>query len=221
MRRTISAAYGDECPRRYSNCFASLDGKRFKICRPSGPGNQQAGAYNGCYRFHNLGFQSIVGPNGMVLQFSEPFAGAGNYLDMLADSNSLNMTHEALARGGLDVGRFDILADKIYPQVHGNGVVSLRQAQYRHTRADEEEDSAASSARVNVEHLFGKLVNMLAFLDFSKGLKVHEREIGKYMVVGALIINLHTCLYGSQVCAQFSTEYDVILPPALEEYMAV
>jgi len=157
MRRTISAAYGDECPQRYSNCFASLDGKRFRICRPSGPDNQQAGAYNGYYGFHNLGFQSIVGPNGMFLQFSGPFAGAGNDLDMLADSNSLNMMHEALARGGLDVGRFDILADKIYPQGHGNGVVSLRQAQYRHTRADEEEDSAASSARVNVVHLFRKM----------------------------------------------------------------
>ena len=110
----------------------------------------------------------------MFLQFSGPFAGAGNDLDMLADSNSLNMMHEALARGGADVGRFDILADKIYPD---NGVVSLRQAQYRHTRADKEEDSAASSTRVNVEHLFGKMVNLLPFLDFSKGLKVNEREI--------------------------------------------
>ena len=221
MRRTISAAYGNECPARYFNCFASLDGKRFRICRPSGPGNQQAGAYNGYYGYHNLGFQSIVGPNGMFLQFSGPFAGSGNDLDMLAESRSLDMMHEALEDGQLDVGRFDILADKIYPQVRGNGIVSLRQNQYRHTRVEEEEDSAAASACVHVEHLFAKMVNLLPFLDFSKGLKVNEREIGRYMVVGALIINLHTCLYGSQVCAQFSTDFDIILPPTLEEYMAV
>jgi len=119
------------------------------------------------------------------------------------------------------MGRFDILADKIYPQVRGNGIVSLRKNQYRYTRAEEEEDFAAASARVHVEHFFAKMVNLLSFLDFSKGLKINERETGRYMVVIELIINLHTCLYGSQVCAQFSTDFDIILPPTLEEYMAV
>ena len=95
------------------------------------------------------------------------------------------------------------------------------QNQYRYTRAEEEEDSAAASARVHVKHLFEKMVNLLPFLDFSKGLKINEREIGRYMVVGALIINLLTCLYGCQVCAQFSADFDIILPPTLEEYMAV
>ena len=69
------------------------------------------------------------------------------------------------------------------------------------------------------------MVNLLPFLDFSKGLKLNEREIGRYMVVSALIINLHTCLYDGQMCAQFSTDFDIILPLTLEiwtldEYMA-
>ena len=102
------------------------------------------------------------------------------------------------------MGRFDILADKIYPQVRGNGAVSLRQNQYRYTRA-EEEDSAAASTRVHVEaYNIDALINLLPFLDFSKGLKINVREIGIYMVVIALIINLHTCLYGSQVCTNFN-----------------
>ena len=220
MNRTIAQAYGGPCPPRYADCFATIDGKRFRICRPSGPNNQQAGAYNGYYGYHNLGFQSIVGPNGMFLQFSGPFAGAGNDLEMLAHSHSLNMLHDALEEGGFDADAYKILADKIYPQVYGNGVVSLRQQQFRYDEEDEAEDAAASSARVNVEHIFAKMVNLFPFLDFSKGLRVNERAIGQYVIVGALIINLHTCLYGSQVCSQFSTSYDIILPPTLESYMA-
>ena len=68
----------------------------------------------------------------MFLQFSGPFAGAGNDLEMLAHSHSLNMLHDALEEGGFDADAYKILADKIYPQVYGNSVVSLRQQQFRY-----------------------------------------------------------------------------------------
>ena len=47
----------------------------------------------GYYGHHNLGFQSIAGRNGMILQFIEPFSGSGNDLDMSVESLSLNMIH--------------------------------------------------------------------------------------------------------------------------------
>ena len=85
---------------------------------------------------------------------------------------------EAVEVGRWDVG-LDILANKIYPQVHGNSVVSWRQNQYRYTRVNEEKDSAVAAAvdaRAHVEHLLAKMVNLSPLLDFSKGLKVNERE---------------------------------------------
>jgi nuclease HARBI1 len=220
MRRKVLDRY-HAIPERYSNCFAIVDGKRFAICRPSGAGNQQAGAYNNYYGCHNLGYQGIVGPNGMFLQFSGPNAGAGNDLDMLRSSDALNMIQRAIEERGLENDRFDILADKIYPQVHANGVVSLRQDRFILGEEDVAEDAAASSIRTSVEHSFSKMVNLFPFLDYKKGLKMNERAIGRFFTVGALLTNLHTCLYGSQVCDQFSTANDIILPPSLEAYMLV
>jgi hypothetical protein len=46
---------------RYNNAFASIDCKRFAICRPSGPNNQQAVVYNDYYGYHNIGFQGVTG----------------------------------------------------------------------------------------------------------------------------------------------------------------
>jgi nuclease HARBI1 len=221
IRHNLSLHYNGPgpAPARYLDCFATVDGKRFPICRPSGRNNQQAGAYNGYYRNHNLGFQAITGPNGMFLHFSGPHAGAGNDLDMLADSQALQLLNDALGDYRNDGERFDILADAIYPQIRGDGIVSLRQGD--RTVEEEAEDSAASVVRTHVEHSFAKIVNIFPFVDFKKGLKLNEREIGKYMVVGALFTNLHTCLYGSQVCNQFSYGAEIILPPTLEEYMSM
>jgi hypothetical protein len=202
------------------DCFAIVDGKRFAICRPSGVHNQQAAAYNNYYGFHNLGFQGITGPNGMFLQFSGPNAGAGNDLDMLASSDSLNAIRNTADEENM-VEQYDILGDKIYPQIHANGIVSLRQNHFLLSQEDIDEDKAASSIRVCVEHSFSKLINLFPYIDFHKGLKINEREVGKYMVIAALLTNLHTCLYGSQVCQQFSSTNEVILPPTLEEYMEV
>ena len=112
----------------------------------------------------------------------------------------------------------DVLGDKIY-NLRVYGIVSLRK-NYRNP--DEElEDSAGSVIRVPIEHSFGKIVNLFPFVDYKKKLKINERAIGSYIVVCALLTNIHTCLYGSEVCNMFSSDDDYMLLPTLEEYMAV
>jgi hypothetical protein len=40
---------------------------------------------------------------------------------------------------------------------------------------------------------------IFAFLDFKKNLKVLLQPVAKYYIVASLLINCHTCLYGSVV----------------------
>lgn len=75
-------------------------------------------------------------------------------------------------------------------------------------------NKAMSSVRVSVEWTFGKLVQYFAFLDFKKNQKILLQPIGKYYLVGAILTNCHTCLYGSTTTTFFG-----IQPPSLETYL--
>jgi hypothetical protein len=75
-----------------------------------------------------------------------------------------------------------------------------------------------SKVRINVEWGFGKIGQNFAFLDFKKNLKVLLQPIGNYYTVASLLINCHTCLYGSLT----STYFNLNPPPStpsLEKYM--
>ena len=71
-----------------------------------------------------------------------------------------------------------------------------------------------SSVRQAVEWSFGKVITVFAFLDFKKNLKLYLSPIGKYFIVGVILTNCHTCMYGSEV-----TKYFDIQPPSVEEYL--
>ena len=70
-----------------------------------------------------------------------------------------------------------------------------------------------SKVRTCVEWGFGKICTNFAFLNFHKNLKVRLQAVAKYYLVGALLTNAHTCLYGSQTGRYFNLE-----PPTLEQY---
>ena len=72
-----------------------------------------------------------------------------------------------------------------------------------------------SSVRVSVERTFGKLVQYFAYLDFKKNQKILLQPIGKYYLVGAILTNCHTCLYGWVTTTFFSVK-----PPSLETYLS-
>jgi hypothetical protein len=216
MQRKLKSKYNNELPPRYSNCFASLDGKRYAIARPSGPNNQQAGAYNAYYGYHNLAFQTITAPDGMFLHFGGPYAGAATDLNMLVESRAVQDLRDALIATGAVDQVMDVVCDKIY-NIAAAGVAALRR---RHNgNVEVLEDAAACFIRIPVEWSQGNVINLFSFLDFEKNLKINEREIGKYICVGALLTNLHTCLYGSQTSSYFSIEIENVFPPTLEEYM--
>lgn len=64
---------------------------------------------------------------------------------------------------------------------------------------------------MSVEWGFGKICQTFAFLDFKKNLKLLLQPIGRYYLVAAILINCHTCLYGSQTSIYFDLD-----PPSIE-----
>ena len=67
----------------------------------------------------------------------------------------------------------------------------------------------------SIEWSFGKVVWYFAFVDFRKNLKVLLQPVGKYYMVGSLLINCHTCLYGSVTSSYFNLQ-----PPDLGTYLS-
>ena len=80
------------------------------------------------------------------------------------------------------------------------------------------------------EHEFNKSMNQVtsvlnevlekpcqyfAFVDFKKNNKVLLQPVGKYCLVAALLMNCHTCLYGSQKSILFDLQ-----PLALNVYIS-
>ena len=74
-------------------------------------------------------------------------------------------------------------------------------------------NTSMSKARVKVEWIFADVVNYFKFLDFKKNLKIGLSAVGKMYVSCAIILNAHTCLYGSTTSNYFGVD-----PPILDQY---
>ena len=89
----------------------------------------------------------------------------------------------------------------------------FRGAQLRHCQ--QEFNSQMSKVRVSVEWGFGKIAQYFAYLDFKKNLKVLLQPVAKFYLVGTLLINCHTCMYGS-----LTGKYFNVNPPSLNTYLS-
>lgn len=76
-------------------------------------------------------------------------------------------------------------------------------------------NQSVSTVRESVEWLFNDITNYFKFLDFKKNLKIGLSSVGKMYVVGALVRNALTYLYGSQTSRFFQLD-----PPSLQQYFA-
>ncbi|CAC5423121.1 unnamed protein product [Mytilus coruscus] len=86
------------------------------------------------------------------------------------------------------------------------GVISAEQARF---------NKKMSAVRTCVEWIFGKILTLFAFLDYKKNLKLYLQPVGKYYLVGSILVNCHTCLYGSETGHYFDID-----PPSLENYLS-
>lgn len=102
--------------------------------------------------------------------------------------------------------------DPAYP-LRENIIVPFRGANV----TDEQQifNRTMSNVRETVEWGFKDIITQFAFLDFKKNLKLYLQPVGKCYLVGALLTNCQTCVYGNETSIYFDME-----PPSLAEYLA-
>lgn len=190
------------------SCFGFIDGTVRPICRPI---DGQRLFYNGHKRVHALKFQSVSFPNGLIGHLFGPIEGRRHDAYLLAESGLMHRL-AALPRRQEDGRPYTLYGDPAYP-ISPHLICPYRGAVL--TDEQQEFNRTMSSARQSVEWCFGKIATNFSFLDFKKDLKILLQPVAKYYVVGALITNCHTCLYGSQTSRYFQCQ-----PPSLESYLA-
>ena len=181
--------------RPLENCWGFIDGIVRPCCRP---GINQRNVYNGHKRVHGIKFQSAVTPSGLIANLFSPAEGQKHNSGMLGDSGLCTQLQQ-YARGQ-NHSVLCLYGDPAYllrPQLlgpfKGAGVTQIQL----------EWNQAMSKVRINVEWIFGDIINYFKFLDFKKGLKLQLSAIGKMYLVCAILQNAHTCLYGNKTSKHF------------------
>jgi hypothetical protein len=202
-----------------------IDGYRANVCRPSQPADQQQPnvdlqclVYNKWKKVHNILFQNVTTPYGLIADFAGPYVGKNNDLNALGDSDILERFRAALRNANLNTADFDLLGDKIYMNV--NNLKRL----YKNPMSEQGEidNTIDSEPRTMVEWVNGKISNNWAGLQFRKKQKLRLFNVGMHFVVAALLTNAHTLLLSGQT---MNYMYDPDEPfclemPSLEDYFA-
>ena len=185
--------------------FACIDGTLKATCRPS---NNRRIIYNGKERQHGLKYQRITTPDGLILHLTGPFEGARHDAFTYIESRVEQQLRDKTA----DIRTiYRIYGDPAYSL--SNFLISPFQKS-----SDREEilfNEIMASVRIAVAWSFGKVVQLHAFNDFQKNLKIELQPVAKYYIVSIILVNFHTCLYGSQNGEKFG-----IMAPTLEEYLS-
>ena len=187
-----------------SNIWGFLDGTQLKICRPS---IGQESAYNGHKRQHSLKFQSVMLPNGIISHFFGPIEGRRHDSAMYFASG---LDVQAAQVYDSSPNQLALYADSAYA-FRCYLITPFKGA--RLSNVQHKFNNNMSKVRTSVEWGFGKISGVFAFLDFHRNLKVYLQPVGKLMYTGAILANVHTCLYSSQTSKYFGLE-----PPTLEQY---
>eukprot|EP00808_Paulinella_micropora_P012137 g81083.t1 len=70
-------------------------------------------------------------------------------------------------------------------------------------------------ARITIKLNFGKVVSLWPALDFTRKIKINERNLYRHIDVAVLLTSCHTCFYRSEVSQYFDVE-----PPRIWEYLS-
>ena len=148
-------------------------------------------------------------PNGLIANMFGPIEGRRHDAFMLSVSGLEDQLRQFNQPNG---DPFVVYGDPAYGLSH-NIIAPFRCAQL--SQQEQEFNKRMSAVRTSVEWGFGKISQYFAYLDFRKNLKVLLQPVGKYYLVWTLLVNCHTCLYGSQTSSYFD-----LTPPSLETYLS-
>lgn len=185
----------------HKNCWAFIEGSVRPICRPT----RNHKLYSDYNKVHSLKYQSVISPDGLIVNLYGPVEGQKHDSHILHESNILEELENVCQ------GEYCVYGDPGYP-VRSSLIVPFYEANI--CLEEQEFFMKISPIRESPDWGFRKILQNFAFLDCKKNLKIFLQPIGKFYVVGALVINLHTCLYGSA-----ASKYFEIDPPSIEHYL--
>lgn len=195
---------------------AFIDGKVFEICRPSpvvtldgAAVDLQREVYNGHKRTHAIKMQAVHLPNGLTMDLFGPVSGRRHDSYMLRESRLNERVAEVQRESPV---QYKVYGDAAYGGTHTH--ISRGHVGAVLTADQLEENQRMSRVRVSVEWGFQKITTQNAYIDYKKGQKLLQQPVAKYIVVATVLVNCHTCLYGSLTSSSFQ-----LLPPTLEEYL--
>ena len=87
-------------------------------------------------------------------------------------------------------------------------------SRYERTLQHEIYNKAMNAARVSIEHVFGIVVSLWAYVDFSKKQNLSWTNPATAYLNAQFLTNCHNCMYGNQVSNCFQID-----PPTLHEYI--
>ncbi len=210
IRETIAAQNNGYIPPDAERCALFADGTRFRICRPSGAYWRQKAVFSGDKWFHNQGAQVVMGPDGMIYDWWDNPLGRFSDKHFMADSN----LNQILRDSQVDqIIQYWAYTDKGYDfdthlrcAAHGPSYVSPIQHHNNYVMSRE---------RIGVEWGIGKMKQLFPFVVQSRLMKIQKVDVPRYMRVGALLTNAHTCLHQSEVGLYFNC-----VAPTIESYFS-
>ncbi|XP_055349054.1 uncharacterized protein LOC129595944 [Paramacrobiotus metropolitanus] len=191
---------------RYDNCWAFVDGTARAICRP---GRLQREYYSGHYRGHVIKFQSLVAPDGLIVNMYGPCEGRRHDMYMLGASK---LRHRLRLRNLIWGKDYCIFGDK------GYSISAEVQSPYKGGNISEAEiafNLVMSKCRLIVELGFQRICTQFAFGNYRENQKLFWQQSAKAYLVSAVLANCLTCMYGFELVFQkFGLQ-----PPSLETYL--
>ena len=171
-----------------------LDGTWLDVPRPMGDDALQRSLYNRYHRGHGLKFQSLVAPNGLILDLYGPVAGRHADSTMLARSGLEAKLHTISGNLGYTIV---VYADSAYGA--SEHVMRGLKRNMMHTDDERAYSAMMSGVRVAVEWAFGQIRQDFPFLKLDTNAKVFLSPVAMIWQVGALLSNCKACLAGGNI----------------------
>lgn len=186
-----------------------IDGTHKSICRPRPDTADQELFYSGHKHDHTMQFLVIVTPDGLIASIYGPFEGRCGDWAMFKESG----LQEKIINSA-----FDSTGDQLY--VYGDKAFYLEEGvigAYRARRniglsaAESIFNSYMAKQRMAVEWGFGKVTQYFEFTNLRKNLKIGLSPAAAYYFTSVLLMNCHTCYFGSKTGKSFDCSAPDIL----------
>jgi hypothetical protein len=147
------------------------------------------------------------------MDLSKPVRGSMHDSEILTRSQ-LNLRLADIQNN--EIVQYTFYADKGYPISIGHGRGSFRNTQNMLPFQRLENTMMKSPRSIAAEFDFDKPANIMKYNDYHKNHKLGKSQATKSYLVGCLLCNAHSCLYGNTTSTYFR-----IGTPELEEYFNV